>query len=204
MVRLVLALMMMALVAACGSGKADLNEPPVPLGDFKLIHNVVVASKAQRGPLSRKATEEELVETMKAAISERFDRYEGNKGYHFGISVEGYVLAAPGVPLVLSPKSILIINVTVWDDAAGKKLNDEPEQITVLETFGTGAVVGSGYTLTAQEQLKQLSQNAAKAVEQYLVRQQSEAGWFPPVAGDVAADVQDVADASAAADDPET
>ena len=68
--------------------------------------------------------------------------------------------------------------MTVWDDAAGKKLNEEPEQITVLETFGTGTVVGSGYTLTPDEQLKQLSQNAAKAVERYLVKQMREEGWF--------------------------
>ncbi|WP_299621269.1 hypothetical protein [uncultured Tateyamaria sp.] len=155
-----------------------MDEAPVPLGDFNLVHNIVVAPKAQRGPLSRKASEEQLVETMKSAIAERFDRYDGNRRYHFGISVEGYVLAVPGVPVVLAPKSIMIINLTVWDDAAGKKLNDQPEQITVAETFGTGAVVGSGYTLTAQQQLEQLSENAAKAVERYLVKQQAEQGWF--------------------------
>lgn len=168
---------LLLVLAACG-GSADLDEAPVPLGDFNLVHNIVVAPKAQRGPLSRKASEEQLVETMKSAIAERFDRYDGNRRYHFGISVEGYVLAVPGVPVVLAPKSIMIINLTVWDDAAGKKLNDQPEQITVAETFGTGAVVGSGYTLTAQQQLEQLSQNAAKAVERYLVKQQAEQGWF--------------------------
>ncbi len=168
---------LLLVLAACG-GSADLDEAPVPLGDFNLVHNIVVAPKAQRGPLSRKASEEQLVETMKSAIAERFDRYDGNRRYHFGISVEGYVLAVPGVPVVLAPKSIMIINLTVWDDAAGKKLNDQPEQITVAETFGTGAVVGSGYTLTAQQQLEQLSENAAKAVERYLVKQQAEQGWF--------------------------
>lgn len=177
MLRWVSGFAMLLVLAACG-GNADLDEAPVPLGDFKLVHNIVVAPKAQRGPLSRKASEEQLVETMRGAIAERFDRYEGNSGYHFGISVEGYVLAVPGVPVVLAPKSILIINLTVWDDAAGEKLNDEPEQITVAETFGTGAIIGSGYTLDAEEQLAQLSQNAAKAVERYLVKQQAVAGWF--------------------------
>jgi hypothetical protein len=188
MLRWVFGVTMMGLVAACGSGSADLDAPPVALGDFSLVHNIVVASKAQRGPLSRKATEEQLIETMRAAIAERFDRYDGNSRYHFGISVEGYVLAAPGVPVVLAPKSILVINLTVWDDALGKKLNEKPEQITVLETFGGDSVIGSGYTLTAQEQLTQLSQNAAKAVERYLVRQQKEQGWF---ASTIAADVSE-------------
>ena len=185
MTRLIVAMMMVLLVAAC-AGNADLDEPPVPLGDFSLTHNIVVAPNAQRGPFSRPATEEQLVETVRAAIAERFDRYDGPSRYHFGISVEGYVLAVPGVPLVVSPKSALILNVTVWDDAAGKKLNEEPQQITVLETFGTGTIIGSGYTLTAEEQLVQLSQNAAKSVERYLVRQMKEEGWFEPDAPDVA------------------
>ncbi len=172
-----LMLLLVPLVAAC-SGAADLQDPPVDLGDFSLGHNVAVAPKVQKGPLSRDATEEELVEAMKLAIDERFGRYDGPKQYHFGISMEGYVLAAPGVPLVLSPKSVLIIKVTVWDDAAGKKLNDEPHTITVLETFGTGALIGSGYTLSAEEQLRQLTQNAAKSVERYLVQQKEEQGWF--------------------------
>lgn len=185
MLRAVLALIMMALVSACAS-TADLNEAPVPLGDFKLEHNIVVSSKARRGPLSREATEQQLNETVAAAMAERFGRYDGQSRYHFGISVEGYVLAQPGIPLLLAPKSALILNVTVWDDAAGKKLNDEPERITVLETFGTAPIVGTGFTLTAEEQLKELSQNAAKAVERFLVRQQEAEGWFAPkVSADV-------------------
>jgi hypothetical protein len=169
----------LVVLGAC-SGAADLDAPAVSLGDFRLGHNIAVASKAQKGPFSRDASEEELIAAMQAAIAERFDRYEGDSLYHFGISVEGYVLAAPGIPVVAAPKSILIINLTVWDDAAGKKLNEEVHQITVLETFGAGSVVGSGYALTKEEQLKQLAQNAAKSVETYLVRQQKDAGWFVP------------------------
>ncbi|MEP1519963.1 hypothetical protein [Ascidiaceihabitans sp.] len=175
--RWMLMVVMAVSLAAC-NGASDLKDAPVPLGNFNLVHNIVVAPKAYKGPLSRKASEEQLTTTLQAAIAERFDRYEGSKRYHFGVSVEGYVLAQPGVPLVLSPKSILIINVTVWDDAAGKKLNDEPKQITVLESFGSGTLVGSGYTLSAQEQLKNLSQNAAKSIERYLVQQRDEQGWF--------------------------
>jgi len=38
--------------------------------------------------------------------------------------------------------------------------------------------VGSGYTKTAEEQLKNLSQNAAKSIENYLVKQNKAEGWF--------------------------
>lgn len=190
MMRWVLGLVMVVGLSACASSR-DLDEAPVPLGDFRLEHNIVIAENAQRGPLSREASEEQLSAAVKDAMAERFGRYNGTSRYHFGISVEGYVLAQPGVPLVLAPKSALILNVTVWDDAAGGKLNDEPEQITVLETFGTAPIIGTGYTMTAEEQLKELSQNAAKAVERFLVKQRNEQGWFTPdAAASDAADAQ--------------
>lgn len=177
MIRILAVLMALVVVAGC-NGARDLNEPPVPLGDFSLVHNIAVAPKAVKGPLSREVSKEELVKALTDATAERFNRYDGDRGYHFGMSVEGYVLAQPGIPLVFAPKSILIINLTVWDDAANKKLNAEPHQITVFESFDQGPVVGSGYTKSAQEQLKNLSQNAAKQIENYLVKQKREQGWF--------------------------
>ena len=150
----------------------------MPLGDFKLYHNIVVAPKVQKLPISREVSEEVLTTAVKNAIAERFDRYDGQRKYHFGVSVEGYVLAPPGIPLVLAPKSLMILNLTVWDDASGTKLNAEPQQITVFESFDQGPIVGSGYTKTAEEQLKNLSQNAAKSIETYLVKQNEAEGWF--------------------------
>lgn len=175
--RLLMTGMVLGLLAAC-NGASDLGDAPVPLGNFNLHHNIVVAPKAVKGPLSRELPKPELTKAVQDAIAERFDRYQGEMKYHFGISIEGYVLAQPGVPLVLAPKSILILNLTVWDDAANKKLNEKPHQITVLESFDQGPVVGSGYTKTPQEQMKNLSQNAAKSIERYLVKQQKEQGWF--------------------------
>ena len=177
MVRILSALISIVVLSAC-NGASDLDKPAVPLGDFNLYHNIVVAPKVQKLPISREVSEEVLTTAVKDAIAERFDRYEGARNYHFGVSVEGYVLAPPGIPLVLAPKSIMILNLTVWDDAAGKKLTDEPHQITVFESLDQGPIVGSGYTKTAEEQLKNLSQNAAKSIETYLVKQNKAEGWF--------------------------
>jgi hypothetical protein len=187
--RLCVILVSLLALSAC-NGAWDLDEPAVPLGDFNLVHNIAVASKAQKGPFSREATEEQLTEALAAATAERFDRYEGARNYHFGMSVEGYVLAQPGIPVVATPKSIMIVNLTVWDDALNKKLNEKPHQITVFESFDQGPVVGSGYTKTAEEQLKNLSQNVAKSIESYLVRQNREKGWFAgqPEAAEVVAE----------------
>jgi hypothetical protein len=177
MIRICAVILSVLFLAAC-NGASDLDEAPVPLGDFNLVHNIAVAPKAVKGPLSREVSKEQLTKALTDAVAERFDRYDGDRNYHFGMSVEGYVLAQPGIPLVFAPKSILIVNLTVWDDAKNKKLTPEPHQITVLESFDQGPVVGSGYTKSAEEQLKNLSQNAAKSIENYLVKQNREQGWF--------------------------
>ncbi|SLN72017.1 hypothetical protein PSM7751_03905 [Pseudooceanicola marinus] len=167
------------LLSAC-TNPDDFDEPMPDLGDFSLGHNIVVASKMKKVAISRDASEEEWVAAMTEAIDERFGRYEGDKLYHLGISVEGYILAPPGIPLVLSPKSGLIVNVTVWDDAAGGKINEEPRQFTVLESFSGETVVGSGLTQTREEQMTNLARNAAKQIENWLLENRE---WFGDAPG---------------------
>jgi hypothetical protein len=169
-------------LTACTNAN-DLNDEPTYLGDFHLGHNVVVAPNLTKGPASREASEEEWVEVMTQAIDDRFGRYEGERLYHLGVSIEGYVLAVPGVPLVLSPKSALILNVTAWDDARQTKLNEDPEQITVLESVSGNTILGSGLTQSKEKQLDNLSRNAAKLIENWLVRENAKNGWFEGEAG---------------------
>src|SRR5690606_19448957 len=91
----------LVLLAACG-GKSDLAEPPVPLGDFVLGHNIIVAENVQKVPISRDATPAEWEASMKQAVADRFGRYEGSRIYNLGISVDGYALAPPGVPVLMA------------------------------------------------------------------------------------------------------
>jgi hypothetical protein len=191
------------MLAAC-TNPNDLDEAPVDLGDFRLGHNVVVASKMTRGPLSREATEDEWKEAMTSAIDERFGRYQGDKLYHLGVSVEGYVLAQPGIPLVASPNSVLILLVTVWDDAAGGKMNTPPEQITIMETISGNTILGSGLTQSKEVQMRNLSRNAAKQIETFMVRRRAAEGWFgtAPMAPLAATTAATTAAATAATDDP--
>jgi hypothetical protein len=177
MYRLIALLASIVLLAAC-TNPNDLDEAPVDLGDFRLGHNVVVASKMTRGPVSREASEEEWKDALTSAIAERFGRYEGDRLYHLGVSVEGYVLAQPGIPIVASPNSVLILLVTVWDDAASAKMNTPPEQITVIETISGNTILGSGLTQSKEVQLSNLSRNAAKQIENFMVRRRASEGWF--------------------------
>lgn len=166
----------LGLLVLSSCGKEDLAEKPEPLGDFALGLNIVVADNVKKVPISRDASVEEWEAAMIKAVDERFSRFDGTKLYNIGINVDGYALAPPGIPIVAAPKSILVITANVWDDAAGKKLNEEGKQLTVFEQFsGESAVLGSGLTRTREEQMESLSRNAARAVEDWL-RQNPQ--WF--------------------------
>lgn len=153
-------------LAACANN-AELTEK-VDLGNFQLGFAVVVADNARKGPFSRDATDQQIEDAVQAEVERRFRRYEGGKNFNMGISIDGYIIAEPGIPVIASPKSALFASVTLWDDAAQEKLNEEPKQIVVLESFSTDLVVGSGLTMSAEEQLVNISQNLVKEIEDWL------------------------------------
>ncbi|MBA4351409.1 MAG: hypothetical protein C0427_09205 [Rhodobacter sp.] len=166
-----------AVLAGCG--RSDLEEPPVPLGDFALGLNIVVADNVQKVPISREASVEEWEAVMKDAVANRFGRYQGPKLYNIGISVDGYALAPPGIPVVAAPKSVLVITANIWDDAAQQKLNAEGKQFTVFESLSGETVIGTGLTRNKKEQMEALSYNAVKRVEEWFLENPE---WFglPP------------------------
>ncbi len=178
MSRLLLCLALALGLSACADGARELRKPVEPIGNFKLGHAIVVAPNIVKGPASRNASDDEWIAGVDAALEQRFRRYEGDKFFHLGVSVEGFVLAVPGVPLVFNPKSVVIVKVTVFDDAAGTKMNAEPEQITALEAVSGKTIVGSGVTQSKEEQLKLLSDNVALQIENWMRRMQKEKGWF--------------------------
>ncbi|WP_293573405.1 hypothetical protein [Phaeobacter sp.] len=179
MLRIFALLTALLTVAACTGSAPD--DPLQDLGAFKLGHNVVIASKVQMVPGSREVEPDEWVTLLTNEVDARFSQYDGDQLYHFGISVEGYFVAPGGVPLVLSPKSVLAVNVTVWDDAAGKTLNSEAKTFTVFETTTADSfLVGSGHARTREEQMRGLARNAVGQIEDWLVEQNTAEGWFAP------------------------
>ncbi len=170
MKKLTVILTTLLILASCSAPTGSVDGPMRDLGDFQLGHNIVVAPDLQKGPFSREASKEAWIASMKKAIDNRFGRYDGDRLVHFGVNVSGYVLAQSGVPLLFSPKSALIITVTAWDDRAGKKLNEEAREIIVLETFTGGSFIGSGYTMSAEEQMANLTYNAARNIEDWMFK----------------------------------
>lgn len=166
----------LGLLALAGCARNDLEEAPVPLGDFALGLNIVVADNVQKVPISREASVEEWEAAMKQAVADRFGRYQGSRLYNIGISVDGYALAPPGIPIIAAPKSVLVITANIWDDATQTKLNAEGKQITVFESLDGDSFIGTGLTRNRKQQMDALSYNAVKRVEQWLLDHPE---WFP-------------------------
>ena len=172
----------LTVLTACG--RSDLEDPPVPLGNFALGLNIVVADNVQKVPISRNATVEDWETVMKDAVEQRFGRYNGPKLYNIGISVDGYALAPPGIPVVAAPKSVLVITANIWDDAAQLKLNPEGERFTVFESLSGETVIGTGLTRNKKQQMEALSYNAVKKVEQWILDNPEWVG-LPPKGAEV-------------------
>jgi hypothetical protein len=166
---------LLALVA-CGQAPDPLTDELPNMGDFRLGHAVLVTDNLQQVPPSRNATPEEWTAILGAEIDRRFAPYEGERLYHLGIAVEGYALAPPGIPLVLNPRSVLVLSVNVWDDALGVKLNTEAEQILVFEgSSRQTAFIGSGLARTREEQMQVLARNAARQIQRWM---RENPAWF--------------------------
>jgi len=194
-----------ALVLAACAAPDPLDEDLPDMGDFRLSHNIVVADNMQQVPPSRNATPEEWEEILVAEIDRRFGGYEGDRLYHIGIAVDGYALAPPGIPLVLSPRSVLALSVNVWDDALGEKLHEEPHQLLVLEGASEETfIVGSGIARTREEQMQVLARNAARQIQLWMLENPD---WFnidPDAAAEAVAAVAEVAgDTTLSLDDVE-
>ncbi|MEJ2029572.1 MAG: hypothetical protein P8X66_06785 [Maritimibacter sp.] len=177
--RLSFALLAGAVALAACAKVDDLTTPPPPLGRFLLGHNIaLVADGVQVGPMSRTLEDDVIIQSVRKAINEKFSRYDGDQYYHIASVVMGYVLAAPGIPLVASPKSVLIANVTIYDDRnGGKPINEEPKQFTILESPGNpgDVLLGTGFTRSAEEQMDSLALGLADEVRQWLLENPE---WF--------------------------
>jgi hypothetical protein len=168
-------LALLTVLAACAAPDPRTDELP-NMGNFQLGHNIVVAGGMQQIPPSREASAEEWVAILTSEIALRFGDYDGERLYHIGVAVDGYALAPPGIPLVLNPRSILVLSVNVWDDALGVKLHDEPEQIVVMEgAAAETAVIGSGLGRTREEQMQVLARNAARQIQRWMIQNPE---WF--------------------------
>jgi len=174
----VLAASALVLLSACAN-RADLTQAVEPIGDFRLGHNVVVAKDTTEGPFSRNAEEAELEAALRDEIELRLRRYDGDGLYHLGVRIEAFVLAQPGIPVVFSPQSVLLLAVNIWDNDTRERLNEEVIRITAFEGANTGVpFIPSGLVKSREQQLENLTISAAQQIERLL--RENESTWFAP------------------------
>lgn len=180
MVRVWSMLLLSLLLLGCVA-EEDLSLSPEPLGQFRLGHNIAIADNTTRGPFSRTFSEAQIEKTVQSAVAQRLRRYNGDGLYHLGIVVGGLVLAQPGIPVVYAPSSVMIVDVTVFDNTTQKKLNEKPMRLTVGEGIKNNVpILGSGLVRGADQQLENLSQALSKEIEDWL---KENADWFAPRPG---------------------
>ncbi len=176
MLRILTLITGLALMGACT--QTQVYEEPESLGEFKMRVNYAFADKAVQGPVSRDATPDEWTAAIQNAVDIRLGRYEGAQEYDIGISLEGYMLAPPGIPVIYNPKSTAIVLVNVYD-VKNKEFLAKGKQFQVLEdTTGGSALKGSGHERTKEEQMSGLSLKVADRVEEWLAEEHKDNGWF--------------------------
>ena len=176
MLRILTLITGLALMGACT--QTQVYEDPESLGEFKLRVNYAFAEKAVQGPVSRDATPDEWTKVIQNAVDIRLGRYEGSQEYDIGISLEGYMLAPPGIPVIYNPKSTAIVLVNVYD-VEKKEFLAKGKQFQVLEdTTGESALTGSGNARTREEQMNGLALKVVDRVEEWLAEEHKDDGWF--------------------------
>lgn len=170
---------LLALLAGCA--RPGMDAPPEDLGEFHARVQYVFTENATQGPVSRDATPDEWKVALEQALADRMARYDGSREFDIGVSLEGYMLAPPGVPVLYSPKSTAVVYVHLYDVAA-KEFVARKKELQVFEsTTGESALVGSGNARTREEQIQGLAENVARRIELWLEEENELNGWFDPL-----------------------
>ncbi|WP_417475754.1 hypothetical protein [Leisingera sp.] len=178
MTRIIALFATLSLLVACGETRLD--EAPEDLGAFqaRIVH--VYTEKALQWPMSRSADHSEWTDPIKSALETRLRRYEGGQQYDVAVTLEGFMLAPAGVPVLFSPKSVVVVNVFVYDVEQERFLAKKHQMEIFESTTGESALVGSGHARSKQEQIQGLAVNIADKVEEWMAEQHREQGWFAP------------------------
>ncbi|MBT8153412.1 hypothetical protein KMP13_05790 [Epibacterium ulvae] len=178
MARLLSLFMALALLGACGATQVD--EAPEDLGAFKARVLHVFTDKALQWPLSRDADASEWTEPMKRALNARLGRYQGSQEFDVAVTLEGFMLAPGGVPILFSPKSVAVVNVFVYDVSGAVFLAEKIQMEIFEDTTGESALLGSGHSRSKQEQIDGLALNIADKIEEFIAKKHADEGWFAP------------------------
>lgn len=158
-------------MSSCGDGVLfPAPSGPLHLANIRIGHVGVVTSGMVQGAYSNAVSPEDLASHLRGAITSKLAGLDGARSYNIGVKVTSYMLANPAVPTVSSPKSALIMSVTVWDDSRGQKPVAPPATVIAVD-----GLYGTSVFITKQQgdkdhRLAALSAKAALEIERYLTK----------------------------------
>lgn len=166
-----------ATLAGCANAPDPLDGGLPAMGRFQLAQSVVVTDAMKQIPPSRRASPEAWEAMLEGELDRRFGRYAGGEGFFVALAVDGYSLAPPGIPVVLTPKSILVVTANLWRADGPEKVLG-PEQLSVFEG-AESLLLGTGLIKSAEEQMLTLSRNMAARVQRWILAEGPELVGLP-------------------------
>jgi hypothetical protein len=140
-----------------------------PMGDFQLGFTGVVTDAIRKTPPSRDAGPEAWERVMTSELERRFGAYRGGKDYVIALAMDGYALAPPGIPVLLTPKSLPVVTANLREAEPRRKLPG-PERIVTFEGADT-LFLGSGLMMDGEAQMVTPARNIAFGIQSWLPRQ---------------------------------
>lgn len=137
--------------------------------DLKLGHVGIVTKNMERAEYSDEINEDALKASLRAAIMSKLSRSQGQTVYNIGVNVEAYALANAAVPSVSSPKSVLIMSVSFWDDSSDQKLIVAPVAVIAVDGLYGTSIIRTKPLKTKEQRIAALSAKAALEIERYFV-----------------------------------
>ncbi len=146
------------------------RKPVEPLGQFQAGPRRSSWPQRRQGPRHRAdATTMNGSPGSMRRSSRRFRRYDGDQFYHLGVRVEGYVLAAPGIPLVVRAQIGVIVTVTVCGRRRGHEAERRsPSRSPCSKRCRARRSSASGLTQTKEEQLTAAVAERRPEIENWL------------------------------------
>jgi hypothetical protein len=160
-------LAVLTLTACTQAAPFAASKAQTQIDDFKLGHVGIVTAHMERGVYSDEIQEEDLKSSLRSAITSRLSEYQGQSGFNIGVNVEAYALVNAAVPSVSSPKSILIMSVSFWDDSSDQKRIVAPVTVIAVDGLYGTSIIRTKPLKTKEQRVAALSAKAAFEIERY-------------------------------------
>lgn len=167
----VIVLLMTFTLMGCGEASfAPASMARLAQANIRFNHISIVATDMVKNAYSDDVSPEDMTTQLRRAITSKLSELQGDRVYNIGIKVTGYMLANPSVLTVSSPKSVLMLSVSVWNDSPDNKLMLPPSTVIAVDGLYGSALSIAKSQGSKDQRLAALTGRAGVEIAQYLAR----------------------------------